>query len=99
MPTSSGPEATIYLALGSNEGDRRAHLREGVRQLQRCAKVERLSSVYETAPAYVTDQPPYLNMALRARTRLQPRALLGCLKQIEREIGRTAGVRWGPRAI
>lgn len=90
---------TIFLALGSNQGDRVGQLREALRRLDGCVRVEALSGVYETAPAYVADQPRYLNMALRARTALDPRALLGCLKRIELEMGRVQTVRWGPRPI
>ncbi len=91
--------ATIFLALGSNQGERLANLRRAVRLLERCALVEELSSVYETVPAYVHDQPRFLNMALRAATQQPPRALLSCLKDIEREIGRVPGRRYGPRLI
>lgn len=90
---------TVYIALGSNEGDRALALRMAIRHLRECAPIERLSEVYETEPAYVADQPRYLNMVVEATTRLEPHALLGCLKQIERELGRTAGMRWGPRPI
>lgn len=90
---------TVYLALGSNLGDRCANLRAAVAQLAACVAVEQVSSLYETAPAYVLDQPPFLNAALCGRTTLAPHALLRFLKQIERELGRTVGVRFGPRVI
>ncbi len=91
--------ATVFLALGSNQGDRMANLRRAVRLLGRCAVVEQVSSVYETLPAYDHDQPRFLNMALRAITRQPPRVLLGCLKEIEREMGRVPSRRYGPRLI
>lgn len=97
VPPESGE--LVYLALGSNQGDRIEQLREAVRRLGACVTVQRLSTVYETAAAYVTEQPPYLNMALEARTQLDPPALLACLKQIEREMGRIVAERWGPRPI
>lgn len=92
--------STIYLALGSNLGDRRANLADGVARLAPQVAVEQVSSLYETEPAYLLDQPRYLNAALRGRTALGPHALLALLKQIERELGRAAGgVRFGPRVV
>jgi len=55
----------VYLALGSNLGDRRANLIDAISQLRHKVAVEQLSSIYETEPAYVTEQPRFLNMALR----------------------------------
>jgi 2-amino-4-hydroxy-6-hydroxymethyldihydropteridine diphosphokinase len=91
--------AIVYLALGANLGDRIASLRGAVERLRDAVTIERLSSVYETEPAYVLDQPRFLNMALRGRTALDPHALLAALKRIERDMGRAAGPRFGPRLI
>src|SRR5262245_22924232 len=95
------PEATteVYLALGSNLGDRRANLGAAVQRLREQVAIEALSSLYETEPAYVTDQPRFLNAALRGRTALAAPALLGFVKQIERELRRAAGQRYGPRSV
>jgi GTP cyclohydrolase-4 len=93
------PETTVYIAVGSNLGDRRSNLLEAIRQLRQKVSVERLSSVYETEPAYVTDQPRFLNMVLQGRTDLSPRELLEFLKGIERRMGRIGGERYGPRPI
>jgi 2-amino-4-hydroxy-6-hydroxymethyldihydropteridine diphosphokinase len=90
---------TIYLALGANLGDRAASLRAALERLRAAVTIERMSAVYETEPAYLLDQPRFLNMAVRGRTALEPAALLALLKQIERELGRVAGPRYGPRAI
>ncbi len=89
----------VFVALGSNQGDRVAALRAAVERLGSCLKVEHLSQVYETEPAYVQDQPRYLNMVVKGSTRLDPHPLLLCLKQIERDLGRAGGMRWGPRPI
>jgi 2-amino-4-hydroxy-6-hydroxymethyldihydropteridine diphosphokinase len=89
----------VYLALGANLGDRSASLRSAVERLRPGLAVEHMSSVYETEPAYLLDQPRFLNMALRGQTALDPRALLAFLKQIERSMGRVVGPRYGPRAI
>ena len=96
MPTQTH---TIYLALGTNLGDRSASLRSAVARLRDAVAVERMSSVYETEPAYLLDQPRFLNMALRGHTALDPHALLAFLKRIERDMGRAAGPRYGPRTI
>jgi 2-amino-4-hydroxy-6-hydroxymethyldihydropteridine diphosphokinase len=91
---------TIYLALGSNLGDRRANLEAAIARLAPLVTVSARSAVYETAPMYVTDQPAFLNMALRAETDLAPDALLAHLKGIEAELGRRiGGERFGPREV
>jgi 2-amino-4-hydroxy-6-hydroxymethyldihydropteridine diphosphokinase len=89
----------VYLALGSNLGDRRANLQAAIARLAPQIEIEQVSAVYETEPAYVLDQPRFLNLALRGRTTLAPPALLAALKTIERDLGRTAGTRFGPRLI
>jgi 2-amino-4-hydroxy-6-hydroxymethyldihydropteridine diphosphokinase len=89
----------IYLSLGSNLGDRMAHLREAVRAIGRLMPVSTVSSIYETDPVGVTDQPLFLNVAIGADTDLGPHELLAELKRIEREAGRTPALRWGPRVL
>jgi GTP cyclohydrolase-4 len=90
---------TVYIALGSNLGDRRSNLIDAISQLRQKVKVEQLSSVYETEPAYVTDQPRFLNMVLRGSTALSPQPLLHFLKTLERRLGRQPTARYGPRPI
>ena len=97
------PEHRVaYLGLGSNEGDRLRNLRVARDALPaHGVAVESSSSVYETAPqGEVTDQPDFLNAALRVRTALGPEELLDAAKAVERELGREpGGVRHGPRPI
>lgn len=93
------PATTVYLALGTNLGDRKSNLRAAIARLAPGVQVDAASPVYETEPAYVTDQPRFLNMALRGSTTLEPTALLAHLKSIEAALGRTAGVRFGPRVV
>ncbi|HYD30590.1 MAG TPA: 2-amino-4-hydroxy-6-hydroxymethyldihydropteridine diphosphokinase [Azospirillaceae bacterium] len=90
---------TVCLALGTNLGDRLANLRAAVAGLGGHVAVTRLSRVYETAPMYVLDQPRYLNMALVGETDLSPHDLLVFIKKLEAAIGRTDGIRFGPRVI
>ncbi len=90
---------TIYLALGSNLGDRRANLTGAIDQLRAHLTITHTSSIYETAPAYVTDQPSFYNMVLQGQTALSPHDLLHTLQSIERALGRRETIRYGPRPI
>jgi GTP cyclohydrolase-4 len=92
-------DTTIYLALGSNLGDRRANLVDALSQLRQKVVIEQLSSVYETEPALVSDQPRFFNAALKGSTQLPPYDLLRFLKSIERRMGRENTIRYGPRPI
>ena len=89
----------VYLGLGSNLGERQANLIAAIQSLRAHVHIERLSSVYETEPAYRTDQPRFLNMAVKALTGLPPHDLLVVLKRIEQRMGRQPGERYGPRLI
>jgi 2-amino-4-hydroxy-6-hydroxymethyldihydropteridine diphosphokinase len=91
-----------YLGLGSNIGDRRAHLAAAVTELPaQGVEVLASSSVYETEPVWlVLDQPDFLNACLKIETGHDPDALLDACKEVERVVGRQAGgVRHGPRMI
>ncbi len=90
-----------YLGLGSNIGERRANLQAAVAQLPaRGVRVLASSSVYETEPVgLVLDQPEFLNACVAIETELAPVPLLGACKAVEGAVGRTAGVRHGPRVI
>lgn len=93
---------TGYLGLGSNVGDRAAHLRAAIAMLgERGVEVEAVSSAYVTEPVgEVLDQPDFLNAAIRIRTELQPEELLDVCKAIEAERGRDFGSpRHSPRPL
>ncbi|MFD3165019.1 2-amino-4-hydroxy-6-hydroxymethyldihydropteridine diphosphokinase [Herpetosiphon sp. NSE202] len=90
---------TIYLAIGSNQGERLANLQTGLAALAPAVQLTAYSSVYETAAAYVEDQPPFLNAVVAGMTDLAPHALLALLKQIEHDCGRRPGLRYGPRPL
>jgi 2-amino-4-hydroxy-6-hydroxymethyldihydropteridine diphosphokinase len=93
---------TGYLGLGSNVGDRRAHLQAAVDALPRHGvTVVASSSVYDTEPVgEVLDQPEFLNACLRIETALDPLELLDVSKSVERELGRdSGGPRHSPRPI
>jgi 2-amino-4-hydroxy-6-hydroxymethyldihydropteridine diphosphokinase len=92
--------AIVHIGIGSNLGDRHENCREAVRQLGlRGVKVVKQSSMIETEPWGVADQPCFINMAVEAETDLAPERLFAVLKDIEAAMGRTAAVRWGPRVI
>ncbi|HEY7349781.1 MAG TPA: 2-amino-4-hydroxy-6-hydroxymethyldihydropteridine diphosphokinase [Ktedonobacterales bacterium] len=89
----------VILGLGSNLGDRDAFLRAALAQLAPAYQVERVSSVYETAPQLVVEQPLYHNLVCAGRTQLSPHDLLRFLKALEQRLGRTPSYRYGPREI
>ncbi len=92
--------AIAYLSLGSNEGDRQALLRAALAEIgHTCGQLVRCSSLYETAPWGVADQPYFLNIAAAITTTLPPGELLECLKQVEKNLGRERTVHWGQRTI
>jgi 2-amino-4-hydroxy-6-hydroxymethyldihydropteridine diphosphokinase len=89
----------IYLALGTNLGDRFANLQAAIAALPPAVRVRSRSPVYETLPWGLTSQPAFLNMVLKGETALAPVELLKHLKLLETELGRLPSVRWGPRRI
>ena len=89
----------IYIALGTNLGDRVANLRAAIESLAPEVKVLRESTIYETPPWGYTDQPSFLNMVIEAESSLHPRALLDYLKKKEKSLGRVESFRYGPRQI
>lgn len=89
----------VYIALGSNLGDRLNNLRAAVGFLaDEGITVTSKSSVWETAPV-PPDQPPFLNAVVAADTELTPEELLDALKRIEWLLGRRPARRWGPRPV
>src|SRR2546426_5792439 len=91
--------ARVYLALGSNIGNRSQHLRDALTRLEDKVTITEVSPLYVTEPWGMKEQPSFLNMVVQGETNLEPRALLEFLKTIELDMGRTAGIRYGPRVI
>ena len=96
----SGPVAA-YLGLGSNMGDRKACLTKAMERLSDTPSLtlKRSSSIYETDPWGYIEQPDFLNCVLEVETRLSPVSLLMRAKEVEMEVGRQPGRRYGPRLI
>jgi 2-amino-4-hydroxy-6-hydroxymethyldihydropteridine diphosphokinase len=93
------PVPTVYLALGANLGDREQNLRAALAQIRVFVNITRVSSVYETEPWGVRDQPWFLNLICTGTTTLSPVDVLRRAKKIENEMGRAEGIRFGPRPI
>lgn len=91
----------VYVGLGSNLGDRAAHLAGAVRRLAALPgfSVRRVSRIWETEPQGGPAQGDYLNAVVEGETELDPRALLAALLEVERAMGRQRAERWGPRVI
>ena len=85
-----------YVGLGANLGDREGSIRRAAELIG----ARRLSTIIETPPWGITDQPDFLNAVAELETDLGPRPLLDRLIEVERELGRVRdGKRWGPRTI
>ena len=95
------PPWSVLLGIGSNEGDRGENIRRALESLRRWGAIEvvRVSALLETAPVGGPPQGRCLNAAAEVLTTLEPRPLLDALQSVEASLGRTRGVRFGPRPI
>jgi 2-amino-4-hydroxy-6-hydroxymethyldihydropteridine diphosphokinase len=91
----------VFVGLGSNLGDRLAALRQALDALNALVDVDvvRVSSVYETEPVGVRQQPDFLNAVVEIRCLREPEQLLEAAQEIEQQMGRRRRLRWGPREI
>jgi 2-amino-4-hydroxy-6-hydroxymethyldihydropteridine diphosphokinase len=90
----------VVIGLGSNLGDREGYLRRAAERLaEEFLEGAVASSVYESEPWGVLDQPKFLNAAITGLSEWKPPAMMNYLKTLERELGRTDSVRYGPREI
>jgi 2-amino-4-hydroxy-6-hydroxymethyldihydropteridine diphosphokinase len=90
---------TVYIALGTNLGDRRDNLQAALKAMPPEVKILRRSSIYETPPWGIVEQPSFFNQVVEAETGLPPEDLLVFLKQLEIRLGRQPAERYGPRLI
>ncbi len=90
----------VYLLTGGNMGDRMVNLGRAREAVSReCGRIIKTSSVYETAAWGEEDQPAFLNQVLVVQTKLEPEDLLQTILSIERSLGRTREIKYGPRLI
>lgn len=90
----------LYLAIGSNIGNRYANILNALVLLfDEGINIIKHSSVYETIPYGVITQPNFLNIVLKCSTKLEPKLILRKVKDIEQRMGRTYTIKWGPRII
>lgn len=93
-------ETTVYLSLGSNLGDREKNVRKAIAALANArVRVTRVSSLYETEPVDLREQPWFLNCVVQAETDVPPLDLLRALRGIESRMGSQKLVPKGPRLI
>jgi 2-amino-4-hydroxy-6-hydroxymethyldihydropteridine diphosphokinase len=91
----------VLISLGSNEGSREENLEAAINFLKDTEAITEItvSSIYETEPIGVIDQPWFLNIAISATTSIALMSLMQLCKSIEYAMGRKLGIRWGQRNI
>src|SRR5262245_43741128 len=92
-------EHIVYLALGSNLGDRAANLKDAIASLRPQMEMKAKSDIYETPPWGFQDQEMFLNQVLKVETYVQPEPLIRHLKRLEVALGRKETFKNGPRLI
>jgi 2-amino-4-hydroxy-6-hydroxymethyldihydropteridine diphosphokinase len=99
--SGAGPLTEIGLGLGSNIGDKPGNIRRALALLQdrKIVRISAISSIYRTPPWGYLDQDFFANACALGQTRLSPLELLAATNAVERDMGREASVRWGPRLI
>jgi 2-amino-4-hydroxy-6-hydroxymethyldihydropteridine diphosphokinase len=100
-PEPRKPRERVYVALGSNLGDRNAYLQRARHALAALPHTSLVaaSTIEETSPLGGMDQPAYLNQMVLLETALEPQELLQALQSIEQQEGRRRTERWGPRTL
>lgn len=94
-------ESNVFLALGSNIGDREYYIKEALSSIKALKNtcITDYSNIYETEPVGNRNQEKFLNMVIRIETEFSPEELLMQLQEIERLLKRTREIHWGPRTI
>ena len=90
---------TVYLLLGSNEGERLLHIKQALDAVRTFGNVIQESSVYETAAWGLEDQPRFLNMVIELSTELNAYEVLSKIQEIEGRLGRQRTMKWGQRTL
>jgi len=93
--------AIVFIGLGSNLGNRAGNIKDAIRLLEESGDIKALatSSIYESEPIGVLDQPNYLNRVLKIETSLEPHELLKTTQGIEAQLGRDPDTHFQPRPI
>ena len=89
----------VFLGLGSNVGDRIGNIVKAIDSLRSLGAIKRVSTLYESKPWGVEDQPAFVNCVVEIETDLKPRDLLKEAKRLEEKLGRVKRFHWGPREI
>ncbi len=99
--TGTSVMTKVYTGLGSNLGDKRENIINAIDRIDACEGicVKEKSGFYNTAPVGGPPQPDYVNCVIGIETEIEPQTLLKKFKEIEIELGREPGVRWGPRVV
>lgn len=90
---------TVFLALGSNVGNKKQHIKHAVTALKKHISNITSAKLYETKPMYYEDQDMFINTVIKGQTNLAPKELLAFVKHSERELGRQTRFQNGPREI
>lgn len=93
------PMHTIFLALGSNVGNKKENIKRAIAALEKEVKKIQVAKLYETKPMYYEKQEMFVNTVIKGQTELSPQELLAFVKSLEKELGRQKRFRNGPREI
>ena len=91
--------AKVYLALGSNVGNKLSNIKKAINHIKKSLKIKKISPIYKTEPVGYKKQDWFLNCVVEAETDKKPLELLAFLKSIERKLKRKRTIRYGPRII
>lgn len=89
----------VYFGIGTNLGDRTENLKNAIEALSRIGKILATSKIYETTAWGITEQDDFLNQVIIIDTNLKPQEILDAIQKIEKSLGRTPTIQWGPRLI
>src|SRR5271155_5717697 len=90
---------TVFLALGSNVGNKKENIKRAVSALEKKVKKIQIAKLYETKPMYFENQDMFINTVIKGQTQLSPTELLAFVKLLESDLGRQKRFTNGPREI
>lgn len=91
--------AKVIIAVGSNKGDRLTFIKEALKKIVELGQISAVASLYQSSAYGFTNQSDFYNSVIVLKTDMAPKQLLIELKKIEKQVGRTENIRWGPREI